>query len=216
MDTFIGVCAGVIGIILGVIGVIASLHPPKANSTKMLVIGLFVVLSALAVTTTIIDRQWAQRQSLEVEHTLSSLKGSLSNLTELNAQLSRDNVDLREKIDEAAKAPQRLALQQTLKHDIERHLEQVSEFISTKTEEFEKGNWQASGEERVRQVERFRSQLAGEYVSKFFFNTRALLLRAVELELIPPRDFAIDGRFIEAGLIPYLDDLRALHEKMPD
>ncbi|MBV4473320.1 hypothetical protein [Pseudomonas botevensis] len=216
METFIGVCAGVIGIVLGVIGVVASLHPPKTRSAKMAVVALFVVLSALAVATTVVDRQRAERDALAINRDLSLLKDSSSALTKKNDQLLQDNLALEAKIAEMAQAPLRLALEQTLKRDIKQHLERVDGFLSSENDEFNRDSGQESNEEHAQRYSIFRRQLASDYVSKYFSETRALLLRAANLKLIPMQSFEIDGRFIEAGMIPYVDELQKLSTRMAD
>ncbi|MBV4476846.1 hypothetical protein [Pseudomonas botevensis] len=103
-----------------------------------------------------------------------------------------------------------------MKTDIKKHLELVTKFLSSESEKFNSESTQESDKEHAQRYIVFRKKFSADYVSKFFPKTRELLFRAANLKLIAMQNFDIDGRFIEAGVIPYIDDLRALTTKMAD
>jgi hypothetical protein len=65
-------------------------------------------------------------------------------------------------------------------------------------------------------AERFRQRRSSLYVMYYFEDTQALLRRAAALDVVPDQSLDIDQRFIDAGMLPYLDDLRKLVKRLPD
>jgi hypothetical protein len=190
-------------------------------------VAIFITLSVIAAITTVIDRQSSNRSARDNKAQLEALArdnkaqlealiASSATLAEQNQQLLQSNAVLRERVAEAAAAPQRVAMQGTLKSDIQRHLARVSAFLSEEKRKFNKESFSIPPADYPQHYMGFRRQLSASYVSRYYNETRRLLLSAAEMKLIPAESFEIDSRFIDAGLIPYVDDLQKLAARLPD
>lgn len=216
MDTLIGVAAGVIGLILGLLGAATSLSPPATRRGKFAVVSAFAVLSIVAIATTFVERRASEKAAGEAKSQMDALLSSSVRLTDQNQELLIANNNLQLQVQRAAEAPRMLALQQTLKHDIQGHLAAISKFLSERQNQFRQESLAIPSKDYPVRLESFRQQLASTYASDYYPRTQELLKRAAALHLIPDGDFSIDGRFIAAGLLPYIDDLQDVVKNLPD
>lgn len=216
MGIGIGVSAGVISIILGLLGMVTSLVPPKSPRAKKLAVTLFGVLSAIAIATTVVDQTRSAKAAQLTKEQMEALLASSAKLSDQNHQLLLSNNDLQKNVLTAAEAPRQLALQQTLKTEIQEHLANISQFLAVQQEQFRRESAAIPASEYPGRYSQFRRNLASTYAREYFPRTQKLLQRAAGLGLISDRGYNIDGRFIEAGMLPYISDLEQLLEYLPD
>jgi hypothetical protein len=218
MDILLGVGAGVLSIVLGVIGIVVSLHPPSGVAARRGVTALFSVLSLIAIGLTIADKRLSDRKERSAEEQIAHLRSASDTLVSQNRELLGSNATLQQQVAalSARPGPYEVALDQTLKHEIVAHLAAIRDFLAERTRVFNIQNINTPPDVYPARYTAHRQLLASEYSRKFLPTTCRLLGRAAQRHLIPSGDCEMDGRYIEAGLIPYMDDLQKIAARLPD
>lgn len=228
MDVLIGVSAGVIGLILGVVGIATAFHPPQKRETKVALTIVYVALSAIAIITTVIDRVAAANEAdlskKQMNELVESSRRQTDDFLKLTAQLETQKTAFADSNQALREQLSNLRVQGTdgqsssVKARIESLLKNIDSFIRKRTEGFSQRTAKMSQEEykSSNAYMKFREELSAEYVGTYVQQVIALLNEAADAGAAEKQQYAVDDRFVQAGLIPYLEELRDAYSRLHD
>lgn len=226
VELLIGVSAGFIGLVLGIVGIATAFHPPQTRRKKATLTTFYVVLSAIAAVTTVLDRQTATDEAelnkRQMNELVESSKRQTEDFLKLTAQLeiqqtafADSNRALREQLStfhaQSSRPPS-----SSLKSRIESLLKEVDSFIRRRTENFSIDSAKMSLEEYRSSdaYSKFRRELSAEYINTYVHQVISLLVEAADAGAAEKRPYGMDERFVEAGMTPYIDELRDAYSKL--